>query len=426
MGTATKTTEAGATAAWDYWSKRVVRKIRGVTVSFYRRFEHSDVYTLDCKVAGKRVRLRLEATTVKEAEGIAVLEIKKLQEASNGVGAARAVKARGRQGVATVAEVLKRLLGGDKVAEVRTLRTYGSSLLRVARVASATAPRTAKLDVVLSQANLEKFFSKGQGREQGVNWKDFLPANGGLMSSMRNLRALFNAEMIEQKFSDLVMPDLGPLRTLKGLKVSVEKFKPWPKEVYEAMHAASLKMKDEQPELWLVNAMLRRLGLRDYELLMARRDWIEVEEATGRAWLVIKNRGEEFKLLKAGAERSLELDEELKAVLLPKTGWLIEAPKTQHVPGTGTRTKLGVAQWARYDFIYRTHAQWVGQFIPDRRLKNHELRKYAGSLVYNARGLAEAAYFLGHRSVTTTENHYASHLGKAMMLDGAAVASAGR
>jgi integrase len=122
----------------------------------------------------------------------------------------------------------------------------------------------------------------------------------------------------------------------------------------------------------------------------------------------------------------LELDEELKAVLLPKTGWLIEAPKTQHVPGTGTRTKLGVAQWARYDFIYRTHAQWVGQFIPDRRLKNHELRKYAGSLVYNAQGLAAAAYFLGHRSVTTTENHYASHLGKAMMLDGAAVASAGR
>jgi hypothetical protein len=93
---------AGADSSWDYWSKRVVRKIRGVTVSFYRRFEHSDVYTLDCKVAGRRVRLRLEATTVKEAEGIAVLEIKRLQEASNGVAVSRAVTARGRQGVATV------------------------------------------------------------------------------------------------------------------------------------------------------------------------------------------------------------------------------------------------------------------------------------------------------------------------------------
>jgi len=237
MGNTTATMEAGATAVWDYWAKRVVRKIRGVKVSFYRRFEGSDVYTMDCKVKGRRVRLRLDATTVKEAEGIAVMEIQKLQEASNGVTAARDVKARGRQGVATGEQVLARLLGGDKVAEVRTLRTYGSSLLRVLRIANPTNPRAVKLDVGLSQSNLEKFFSKGQGRAEGVNWKDYLPMNGGLMSTIRNLRALFNDEMIEEKFGDLVMPDLTPLRKLKNLKVSVEKFKPWPKEVYETMHA---------------------------------------------------------------------------------------------------------------------------------------------------------------------------------------------
>ena len=407
----------------------MTRKIRGVKVSFYRRFEHSDVYTLDCKVAGKRVRLRLEATTVKEAEGIAVMEIKKLQEASNGVGAARAVKERGRQGVATVAEVLKRLLGGDKVAEVRTLRTYGSSLLRVARVADPVRARALnlKLDLVLTQANLEKFFSKGQGRPSGVNWVDHLPANGGLMSAIGNLRALFTSKLCRDRFGDLVLPDLEPLRTLRGLPVEHKGFIPWDEEVYRAMDEASLKLKDEQPELWLVNALLRRTGVRDAELLAAKRDWIEEDAATGRAWLVIKNRGAEFKVLKHGrAYRRLELDEELKGVLLPKKGYLITAPAQVNEPGTGTRTSSGEAPWARYDFIYRTHCEWLRQFIPDRVKANHELRMYAGSLVFKRDGLAAASYFLGHKSVVTTERYYVAYLGETPMLDGAAVASAGR
>lgn len=415
------------TAVYNYWANRITRNIRGVLVSFYKRYEAATVYTMDCTVAKKRFQKLTNAPTIKEAEAFAAVEIKNRQEISNGMAAARATAPKVRMAMATVQDILTRLHGGDKVAAGRTLRTYGSSLLRVARVADPARARSLPLDVVLSAANLAKFYSQGQDRKEGVNWKDELPCNGGLNSAIGNLKALFCDDLIEAKFSDLHLPDFTPLRKLAKLKQEARRFQKWPAGVYEAMHAESLKVKTEQPELWLVNAMLRQLGLRDEELEGAKRDWIEVDEATGRAWLVIKNRGAEFRVLKNGLpERRLELDKELKEVLLPKTGYLIEAPKRQNVTGTGIRTTTGDSPSARHDLIYRTHCQWMKKFIPERKKKNHELRMYAGSLVWKKYGLQAASYFLGHLSVTTTERYYVTYLGDLPMLNAQDVAACGR
>jgi integrase len=415
------------TATWNYWANRSVRKIRGVTVSFYKRYENADTLTMDCKVKGQRFQKLTNCPTVKEAESFATMEIRRRQEEGNGMAAARAKVEKGKGSIATIDDILSRLEGGDKVAQGLTLRTYGSSLLRVARIADPVKARTLRLDVVLSEANLLKFYANGQGRKDGVNWKDELDVNGGLNSAVGNLKSLFTEKMIRQKFADLHLPDLEPLRKLSKLPQEAKRFQEWPTGVYEAMHEASLKLKVEQPELWLVNAMLRQLGLRDAELLAARRDWIEVDSATGRAWLVIKNRGTEFMVLKNGRSmRRLELDAELKAVLLPKTGYLIEAPVRAAIPDTGIRATSGDAFWARHDFIYRTHCEWLRAFIPDRKKANHELRMYAGSLVFKRDGLAAAAYFLGHKSVTTTERYYVTWLGDTPMLDAQAVAACGR
>jgi hypothetical protein len=411
----------------------MTRKIRGVTVSFYRRFEGS-CYTMDFKVNNKRVRELTLASVMVDAEKVAEMRVKGLQEALNGLAAAAVHSARSRVKMATVADVLKAVDEGDKVAEDRTLKTYVSSLLRLARLVNVQDPESVSLGDALCRANLERFYSLGQGRNgKGVNWVDALDCNGGLNSAIRNVCSLFTKRMVALKFAGLVLPSLTDLRELPRLKVEVHGFQQWPAGVYEQMQAASEVMRTEQPELWLVNAMLRRLGLRDMELFMARREWIEVNESWGgdgmgpplvRAWLVIKNRGSEYKLLKHGRARKLELDVKLQVLLLPKTGYLITAPVKVAMPGTGARASDGLGDSARYDLIYRTHCEWMRQWIPDRAKANHELRMYAGSLIYKAHGLEAAAYFLGHKSTATTEKYYVSWLGDSPMLDGAAVAAA--
>jgi integrase len=415
---------ASKAAPKTFWEARSTRKIRGVTVSFYKRFEGS-CYTMDFKVNGKRVRELTLAPVVVDAERVAEARVKAMQEALNGLAAAAVTSSRSRIKTATVADIGRAILEGDKVAETRTLVTYYSSLKRIAAVIDAHDPEGVSLAEVLGRPNLERFYSLGQGRGgKGVNWVDALDCNGGLNSAVRNVASLFTRRMLDLKFAGLVLPPLTDLRELPKLKVEVHGFQPWPAGVYEGMQAASEVMRTEQPELWLVNAMLRRLGLRDMELYMARREWIEVEATTGRAWLVIKNRGSEYKLLKHGRARKLELDEELKGLLLPKAGYLITAPMKVTMPGTGGRATDGLGDSARYDLIYRTHCEWMRQWIPDRTKANHELRMYAGSLIYQRLGLEAAAYFLGHKSTATTERYYVSWLGESPMLDGAAVAAA--
>lgn len=168
-------------------------------------------------------------------------------------------------------------------------------------------------------------------------------------------------------------------------------------------------------ELWLVNACLRRLGLRSGELLAARRSWLErrPDRAGVQRWcLVIKDRPEEgFTLLKHGAGRNLVLDDELAGLLTKRgEGWLIGPT---------------MAASARDDLVERLHNTWLRQFIPDRVKANHELRMWAGSLVYRQTGsLGDTAYFLGHRTTVTTERFYARWWQSSAVLDARAVSVA--
>lgn len=296
------------------------------------------------------------------------------------------------------------------------MMVYTCSLKRLAKVVDLRAPLDVGLDRVLSETTIERFYAEGQGLP-GVNWADSRPGNGGLNTCIRNVKAMFTARVVKIKFAHVKLPDLRQLRGAPLLRHRSKGFIPWPAGVYEAMHEASEKLRLADPEQWLVNAMLRRLGLRDGELLASRREWIEVQSVAAgdgmgppkmRAWLVVHDRDgqeadgdedevESFEVLKHGKERKLELDAELMFHLLPREGFLIGNGWTPH---------------ARYTFIYRQHNEWVRKFIPKRLRKkaNHELRMYAGSLVYMRDGLEAAAAFLGHKSTATTERYYAAFL----------------
>jgi integrase len=377
---------------------------------------------MDFKVKRCRVKESTSCTTLDDAARVAERRIQAMQEAGNGLAEMRAFSARQRAAVATVAEVLACLDGGDKVMTDNSLRTYKSALLRLARVAADDA-EAARLDVVLCKENLERFYAQGQGREgKGVNWVNRLPCNGGLNSTIRNARALFKPKMLELKFAALKLPPLDDLKRLPKLPQQRGGFVPWPAGVYERMVAAAEGLRESEPDLWLVNAMQRFLGLRNCELLAARREWITMGE-DGRAWLNIDDhRGDDleddeesdFEVAKHGRARRLELNAVLKSVLLERTGWLV-APEL----ASDERT---VCEDARHALIYRRHSEWLRQFIPDRRKSCHELRMYAGSLVARDHGLEAACYFLGHTTIVTTQAFYWAWMKESPMLGAKALA----
>jgi hypothetical protein len=378
--------------------------MHGIAVRFYKR-RSSEFYTFDFGRGKERIQRVSDYTTVKEAEWQAAKQVKAWVDGRSGKTAAERELLVQRGRVATVGEVIA-LLEDARLWKEGTVRTYKSALLSLARTVNEEQPFKVGLDVLLTRATIERFYAQRQGLK-AANWVDILPANGGANATVRNVKSLFRARAVDLHMQALKLPDLTALRGAHFLKAPPSEFVPWPEDVYAEMEAASQVLKTEKPELWLVNAMLRRLGLRDEELLEARREWIEVQGS--RAWLVVANRGTEFTLLKNGAQRRLELDSELQEILLPRTGYLIAD---------------GWKPWPRKDLIYRTHSQWMRTFVGDEAAKtNHQLRKYAASKIYSTHGLVAAAEFLGD-TVATVEKYYKAYLGASPLLDGAAVAQA--
>lgn len=352
--------------------------------------------------SAERVQESTRWSTIQEAERVAAERIEEVKRLVLNYGPTAQV----RGSWATVGEVLAVLEHGDKVVDANTLRTYKSAVLRLARVVDEVRPFEVGMDRVLCRATVERFLSLGQGRDgRGVNWVDALPVNSGLNATVRNALALMSHR--ERLMPGLKVPEVTEMRKLPKLREPRHGFVPWPAGVFERMKAEVETMRETQPELWLINVCLRRLGLRAEELLAARREWIE-QDGQGRWCLVIKDRAD-WQVLKHGKPRRLLLDAELAGVLLQKVGFLIAD---------------GLGETARYDLIYRRHSELLRRWIPDRTKSNHELRMHAASQVYMQQGLGAAAYFLGD-SASTTERFYASWLGGAVGLGEDAVGAVG-
>lgn len=386
----------------------------GVDVRFYRRLP-SKFFTIDFGRGEARVQRVSQYTTAEDAAREAAIWIRARADEASGVAGVRRAAEHAARRCSTLEEVREVLFDehGVKLFEDKTRSTYWFSLVRLARVVNEAEPMRVRLDEVLRRDVVERFYAEGQGL-RAVNWVDALyddddlPINGGLNTCVRNVRSLFAPNVCRSKFGALKLPDLTEFREVGYLTAPLSIFEPWPNGIYERMVAASDALREAQPELWLVNAMLRRLGLRVSELLAARREWIEVDGA--QAWLVIKERTD-FKPLKHGSGRRLTLDPELREILLAREGYLIAD---------------GWARETRRDLVGREHSQFLRQFIPLRRQTNHELRKYAASLVFRREreagrdGLAAAAYFLGD-TIEITRKVYAAYLGGSAMLDADAV-----
>jgi len=217
-------------------------------------------------------------------------------------------------------------------------------------------------------------------------------------STITQARSLFTKGVMPI-YAGLKLPDLTGWKGVQKFSLQQDVgFRPIPSSVLTEMEAAAkAELREEKPALYLGYLMAMRLGMRDCEIIASRWEWLE-EWPTGTQMVIIVR----DYFAPKGAEGRVPMAPEVLAEIRALGG----------KPRQGTDFILpGNTPTARKNAIERELSSWVRKFLPDRVKSVHELRKHAGSIVVTqTQSLAQAQRFLRHRSVATTEKHYATLL----------------
>jgi integrase len=191
-------------------------------------------------------------------------------------------------------------------------------------------------------------------------------------------------------YDDLALPDLSSFREEKVEMPKRSKPRALDTGVIAAINAAAPKLALTDPAVYVAFLMFSRLGLRNVEIRNARWRWIE----NGRIGII--ERPEE-NFYPKGSEGWVPIAPDVLKELMRFRSLSTD---DYIVPGA-TATERQIA-------VDRRHSKWVGQWIKDRSKTSYELRRYAGSLIYNAtRDILKVRDFLRHASVETTQQWYA-------------------
>jgi integrase len=191
-------------------------------------------------------------------------------------------------------------------------------------------------------------------------------------------------------YDDLTLPDLSSFRSERVEMPKRTKPRALDLGVIAAINAAAPKLVNDDPAVYVAFLMFSRLGLRNVEIRSARWSWIE----NGRIGIVDRP-AEDF--FCKGSEGWVPIAPDVLKELMRFRNLSTD---DYVVPGA-TATERQIA-------VDRRHSQWVGQWIKDRSKTSYELRRYAGSLIYNAtRDILKVRDFLRHASVETTQRWYA-------------------
>lgn len=191
-------------------------------------------------------------------------------------------------------------------------------------------------------------------------------------------------------YENLNLPDLTSFRNERVEMPKRAKPRALDTGVIAAINAAAPKLASTDPAAYVAFLMFSRLGLRNIEIRNARWSWIE----NGRIG-IIERPAENF--YPKGSEGWVPIASDV----------LKELMKFRHL-STNDYIVPGITPTDRKDAVDRRHSAWIGQWIKDRSKTSYELRRYAGSLVYNAtRDILKVRDFLRHASVETTQQWYA-------------------
>jgi hypothetical protein len=296
-----------------------------------------------------------------------------------------AEKLKSRSGYATIGDIIERYLSQAQ-DRPSTIRNNSNALRLLVRTVRGGDPDAQSASVLTG--DLIRQFERIRMADVKTE-----PARRRARASIRSYVVQARSLVAPRKmrfYEDINLPNLDAFRNERVEMPKRQKPRALDMRVIAAINAAAPKLASADPAVYVAFLMFSRLGLRNIEIRNARWSWIE----NGRIG-IIERPDENF--YPKGSEGWVPIAPDVLKELLKFRNL---STNDYIVPGT-TATERKIA-------VDRRHSKWVGQWIKDRSKTSYELRRYAGSLVYNAtRDILKVRDFLRHASVETTQQWYA-------------------
>ncbi len=424
-------TKAEKSKAKTFWDARVVRTIRGVTVSFYKRYKGS-CYTMDFKLHKQRVRSQTETTVMVDAELVAEKRIREMQEGSNGVAAIRSAKAALPLVLREVAEQYREAGPPEREENLRALQlvvelTHGGEFDAV-RVDSLHPDDWDVFVWCYQEYERRGWTSRGTPKPDNawVQIRREIPkharpdkecitkGNTTILSMAAKARSVLGPDSRDDYLKPL--RERFPREAVRAwweTKIRVKKpdgrFN-LSRDVYEAMWQRLPVLKQDDPQVWALIRLHWTTGMRPVESQAARVGWLEVD-ATGAVLIVIKNRLDEGYRMK-------------DSTTLQERPWPLPADLVEMLPRlvSAQGALLGCDTPGQWDKIYRRASEWLRACGVQGTQTLYNLRKLVATVKVANEGVDAARAALGHAAGSNvTLNDYAGTSGAITALSDAAL-----
>jgi len=215
----------------------------------------------------------------------------------------------------------------------------------------------------------------------------------GADSILRQVKSMFSAQAL-LIYRDLNLPDLTRFRAAAVIETEARIHLPIQAGTLLEIQTAIDKLKETQPQLWLVHHLQKFLGLRNDEMCQARVEWFKRAPWGQVFFSVLRTPYFEPKR----SEGHIPLTAEVAALFLP------------FVSGKRPDDFLIVAKdvTERHDLVNEVHAKFMRQFLPakDYAKAGYELRRWAAQVMEERYGHEAAKAFLRHVPQGVAERHY--------------------
>lgn len=281
-----------------------------------------------------------------------------------------------------------------------TKRGYTNALRRILRVvhpgATEKVPGSA-----LSEQLVEKYFG------------DYVKlANGNLIeidarirsanATLRNARGMFSGLALKC-YRGLKMPDVAGFMEAATMGSPAVQHEGLSQQAMQAIFRESLWLREENPQLYLVHLLFRHLGMRNDEIMHAKRSWLERRRET--VWLP---NGEQrriagYMVIKQGVDWAPKRGG--GAVPIAPEIWA-EIRRLCWGMAPGDFLLRARTATERIELVNVAHSEFVRPWVEGAHKTSYELRRWAATAVASRQDEAAAARFLRHAPMTVAGKHY--------------------